>query len=158
MAYTTTNKIKGMFRSIDFGDGSNPSDTESEAISLSDVRGFIKEADSIIDSALFDQYEIPITGENALLAVGMISKFMVTAIVDDILTRGQERDENATDYSKKAEKLLADLVPENKNGKVIPARKTLIDSVKKRTRPETKAVSKSGPKQELKFSRTRDNW
>ena len=114
MAYTTLEKVKSMFRGIDIKP-INVDPKQNTAVTEEDVADFIAEVDAEINGFLFDYYATPITGDEALLIIGRISKYKVAHIIKTIIEAREElSDKNMevqTNLEKKAQKMLDQVVP-----------------------------------------------
>lgn len=114
MAYTSVAKVKTMFRDINIAAATGDPETET-AVTTETVDELIAEHDAFIDAKLYDYYTVPITGANALVIVGRISKLFVAHDIKNILESTEaisDRDQVVqTNLRKQAMELLDNIMP-----------------------------------------------
>jgi len=162
MAYTTVALVKAMFRGIDI----NPTTGDEQldtAVTTEDVDQFILEADAEINSKLYDYYTTPVTGANALIVLGTISKYKVAHVIKTILEMTNETSDKQQDVQvnleKKANALLNDIIPmwDNKCCEWVDPVVQLVDAERKIVSPRTGAVFASS-KNKPTIKKGGDNW
>jgi hypothetical protein len=151
-----------MFRGIRIDAETGNEDT-STAVTIEDVDEFILEADAEINARLFDYYTTPITGTEALLVVGKISKYKVAHVIKTILEATTETSDRQQDVQinleKKANELLDNIIPkwDSKCCEWIDPIIQLSDANRKATSPKTAAVFKSNAGTVV-IKKGGDNW
>lgn len=137
MAYSTSDKVKSMFRFLDTGSGTS-------AITDSEIDTFIDEADAEIDGKLHEYYEVPITGTHSLKIMSKISTLKAAHLVRGVLDSvGQEsEDEKAINFDQQAARLLMSCIPtkDSKTGAWVNAATSLYDATAKSVGPESSSV------------------
>lgn len=166
MAYTTLAQIKSMFRQIQIEDDTG-SDATSTVVTTEDVTQFIADADAEIDATLAEYYIVPITGTESLKYINVISKYKVAQVIKTILEAKVElsdRDQEVqTNLGKQADKMLAALVPQYKNGKMIDPQVQLTDAPRTEISPKGGSVfginyATSSPARSHTIKKGGDNW
>jgi len=162
MAYTTVDKVKSMFRDIQIDLATGNPETET-AVTIETVNDLIADHDAFIDGRLFDFYDVPITGTNALIIVGRISKLLVAHDIKLIL---ESTDAN-TDKNKdvqgnlrdQALKLLSSIMPtwDSFSEKYIDPKVNLVDASMKEISPKGAGVMASNNGTVI-IKKGGDNW
>lgn len=162
MAYTTVDNVKSMFRGISIEPTTDDEQTDT-AVTTEDVERFIDEVDAEINGLLYEYYETPITGTNALLIVGRISTYKVAHIIKTILESTEQTSDKAaevqTNLEKKANQLIDQIIPhwDPKCCEWVVARLPLSDAEEKPVTPRTAAVFSSSEHDPV-IKKGGDNW
>lgn len=162
MAYTTVDKVKAMFRGIRIEPDTGDEQTNT-AITEETLLEWIDEVDAEINGFLYDYYQTPITGQNALLIIGRIAKYKVAHIVKTVLEAKDElsdkNQEVQTNLEKKAMMMLDQIIPhwDDKCCEWIDPRINLQDAVMKEVSPKTAGVFSSSSHNPV-IKKGGDNW
>ena len=114
MAYTTSTKVKTMFRDIQIEAATGDAETET-AVTTETVDELIAEHDAFIDGRLSEYYVTPITGTTALVIVGRISKLLVAydikLILESIDSFSDKKQDVQGNLRKQALEMLNNIMP-----------------------------------------------
>jgi hypothetical protein len=114
VANTTVDKVKTMFRGIEFK-AANVDPDLNTAITIETVEDWIDDMDAEIDGLLSDYYVVPVTGVEALKIIGRISKYKTAHLVKTVLeSLSENSDKNQlvqTNLEMKANDLLDQVIP-----------------------------------------------
>jgi phage gp36-like protein len=163
MAYTTVDNVKSMFRGIEIEPENVGSPEENTAVTTEEVERFIDEVDAEINGLLYDYYDTPITGTNALLIVGRISTYKVAHIIKTILEATNENSDKKADVQtnleKKANEMIDQIIPhwDQKCCEWIDPRLPLTDASMKAVSPKTAAVFDSSVHEPV-IKKGGNNW
>lgn len=94
MPYSTYTDVASEFKDIDF------TSVNSKVLST-EVTEFISQADSLIDAAISNKYEVPVTGTASLKLLKMISILLVRDRILEIIAAKTGNDETSQDPTKK---------------------------------------------------------
>ena len=162
MPYTTVDAVKTMFRKIAIRPDTGDED-QNTVITEETLAEWIDEVDAEINGLLFDYYETPITGTEALKVIGRISKYKVAHIVKTVLEAKDELSDKdqavQTNLEKKAMELLDQIIPhwDAKCCEWVDPRLQLPDATRKEIRPRTGSTFRSS-KNDPVIKKGGDNW
>jgi hypothetical protein len=148
VAYTTSAKVKTMFRDIRIEAATGDPETET-AVTTETVDELILEHDSFIDAKLNDFYTTPITGTASLVIVGRISKLLVAHDIKMILESVNQTSDKKQDVQgnlrAQALKTLNSLIPtwDSECCEWVDPDFTLTDASPKEQSPKSAALFKS---------------